>query len=170
MTDILSVEIKARVRSLDEARRVLEDHGARFIGEDHQVDTYFKCPEGRMKVREGTIENSIIYYRRANQAGPKDSVVLMERLLPGNVLKSILSNALAVDTVVDKRREIRFIDNVKFHLDTVLGLGTFLEIEALDETGEMGRDKLEKQCRYYMQLLTVREEDLVTVSYSDMVR
>jgi adenylate cyclase class IV len=43
---------------------------------------------------------------------------------------------------VDKKREIYFINNVKFHIDTVDGAGSFIEIEAIDNDGSSGR-------RYY---------------------
>ena len=36
--------------------------------------------------------------------------------------------------VVDKRRKIYFIGNVKFHFDTVDGLGTFVEVEPSTKT------------------------------------
>lgn len=34
--------------------------------------------------------------------------------------------------VVDKMREIYFIDNVKFYFDKVEGFGIFVEIEVID--------------------------------------
>jgi predicted adenylyl cyclase CyaB len=43
---------------------------------------------------------------------------------------------------VDKHREIYFVGNVKFHLDTVEGLGTFVEIESIDMDGTIGQDRL----------------------------
>ena len=41
-------------------------------------------------------------------------------------LKKVLLKSLPVFQVVDKKREIYFIDNVKFHLDKVKTLGTFV--------------------------------------------
>jgi len=38
--------------------------------------------------------------------------------------ESILLDALEIVTVIEKTREIYYIDNVKFHLDTVNGLGS----------------------------------------------
>ena len=32
----------------------------KFIGEDNQEDTYFNVAKGRLKLREGNIENSLI--------------------------------------------------------------------------------------------------------------
>ena len=66
-------------------------------------------------------------------------------------------------------RRIYLLDNVKIHLDQVEQLGTFLEIEAIDETNTIGLEKLGEQCRFFMDLFNVKEEDLVQVSYSDMI-
>ena len=68
-----------------------------------------------------------------------------------------------------KAREIFFIENVKFHLDTVKGLGTFVEIEAIDRDGSIGQDKLLAQCEHYISLFGIKDEDLLEKSYSDMV-
>jgi len=74
--------------------------------------------------------------------------------------------------VVDKRREIYFIDNVKFHIDVVEGLGSFVEIEAQsapDETAPDLPERLGAQCRAWMDELALRPEDLLTPSYGDML-
>lgn len=88
---------------------------------------------------------------------------------PGNGLKVVLTQALGILTVVDKCREIYFLDNVKVHLDRVEGLGTFVEIEAIDEEGSIGETRLREQCEQYMALFEIAEDDLVKVSYSDML-
>ncbi|MEL6276376.1 MAG: class IV adenylate cyclase, partial [Bacteroidota bacterium] len=128
----LLVEIKARCSDPDKVRQYLLSHHAEFRGVDHQVDTYFKVAKGRLKLREGNIERSLIYYERPNQLEPKDSHVSlckMETIPVG--LKEVLSAAIETKVVVDKKREIYFIDNVKFHIDEVKGLGAFVEIEAI---------------------------------------
>ncbi|MFQ5570186.1 MAG: class IV adenylate cyclase [Rhodothermales bacterium] len=165
----LNIEIKARCDDQDRIRRLLKERQARFVGDDHQIDTYFRVPEGRMKLREGRIENALIYYERTDQQGPKVSDVTLHRTESGASLKTILSKALGVWGEVDKRREIYFIDNVKFHLDRVAGLGTFVEIEAIDRDGSIGQARLQAQCEHYLALLGVPAEALVPVSYSDML-
>jgi predicted adenylyl cyclase CyaB len=70
---------------------------------------------------------------------------------------------------VDKKREIHFIDNVKFHIDIVDGLGNFIEIEAIDMDGSISEAKLLEQCQFYIKLFGVEEEDLLENSYSDML-
>lgn len=165
----LNVEIKASCSDSSSIQSILEAHQARFIGEDHQIDTYFNVPNGRLKLREGNIENHLIQYIRPNQAGPKTSEVQLYPTKQGSSLKDILVASLGVLVVVDKRRKIFFIDNVKFHLDQVKGLGQFVEIEAIDSDGSIGLDRLNEQCRAYLDLFKIQESDLITHSYSDML-
>jgi len=84
-------------------------------------------------------------------------------------LKEILSRALGVLVIVDKIREIYFIENVKFHIDIVKNLGTFLEIEAIGSSENTDRNKLLKQCNFFISLLHIQKSDLVSVSYSDLL-
>lgn len=167
----VNIEIKARCSNPERVRQILEDCSAEFKGVDHQIDTYFNVPTGRLKLRQGNIENSLIFYNRPNDAGPKRADVSLFRTdTPGgSQLHETLTSALDVLIVVDKQREIYFIDNVKFHIDTVESLGNFVEIEAIDETGTLGPEKLRTQCDYYIKLFNIAEADLVNVSYSDLL-
>lgn len=165
------VEIKARTTRTEEQRRILLEKGADFRGTDHQVDHYFRVPEGRLKLRHGSIEQSLIFYKRGNQAGPKDSSVALTRLTgeaEAESLAATLDRALGTWVKVDKQREIYFIKNVKFHLDTVVGLGTFLEIEAIGDSADQ-RTELLVQCEEWMATLGVQKEELVENSYSDLL-
>jgi len=165
----INFEFKARHNNIREAERMLQEQNPRFVGEDHQIDTYFNVPNGRMKLREGTIEQSLIFYERTNTAGAKQSNVTLYNHQPDPSLKQVLTQGVGIKTVVDKKRRIYFIDNVKFHFDSVEGLGEFVEVEAIDKDGSIGLDKLKDQCRYYQALLGVKEEDFMAESYSDML-
>lgn len=166
----LNVEIKARTDRAAAIKRILEDQNARFIGVDHQVDTYFKVPKGRLKLRQGNIENTLIHYNRPNQAGPKTSTVSLYHPTADAALQEVLSQALETLIVVDKKRAIYFIENVKFHVDEVKELGHFVEIEAIDKDGKIGLDRLREQCDYYLGLLGITPEDLIDRSYSDLLQ
>jgi predicted adenylyl cyclase CyaB len=165
----LNVEIKARCPDPAAVRAILRELKADFRGRDRQVDTYFACDCGRLKLREGDIETALIHYVRDNLAGPKDAVVHLYKPSETRSLKEILSAVFDVKIRVDKRREIYFIENVKFHIDEVDSLGSFVEIEAIDADNSRGRAKLLEQAQKYMQLLGIRQEDLMTHSYSDML-
>lgn len=165
----INIEIKARTSEKDKIREILKSLGAEFKGVDHQVDTYFRVNKGRLKLREGNIENHLIYYSRDDIAGPKKSTVLLHKNAPGSNLKQILMLTLDILATVDKQREIYFIDNVKFHLDEVMGLGNFVEIEAIDVSGDFREEKLLEQCSYYIELFGLNEEELIRVSYCDLL-
>lgn len=169
MASHFNVEIKARCADLGSIREYLQAHFAELRGSDHQVDTYFRSPNGRLKLREGNIENALIFYLRENQAGPKVSDVSLWAIPTGFPIKEVLTKSLGVLVAVDKQREIYFIDNVKFHLDVVHGLGTFVEIEAIDLDGTIGLEQLRGQCNFYLDALGIKEEDLLIVSYSDLL-
>lgn len=162
-------ECKAVASNLVEQERKLLQLNPMYIGEDHQVDTYFNVPKGRLKLREGNIENALIYYERNDVADSKTSSVLLYQYQPDNTLKEILTTTLGIKAVVNKQRKIYFIDNVKFHFDTVKGLGTFIEIEAIDKNGDMDLGKLKSQCEFYITLFNLNKADFIAHSYSDML-
>lgn len=165
----LNVEIKARCKNRGKIRDILRSKNADFRGIDRQVDTYFRVASNRLKLREGKIENVLVFYNRQNKKGPKESQVILFESDDLPTLKEILAKSLGTLVVVDKQREIYFIDNVKFHIDKVKNLGTFVEIEAIDEAGKVSRQKLLKQCRGYLKLFGIKPQDLVSKSYSDLI-
>ncbi len=166
----LNIEIKARCPDPNRVRKLLRAAEADFRGTDHQVDTYFEVARGRLKLRQGNIEQSLIYYERGDLAGPKSSRVFLYPTTPeSDQLRELLTAALGQRKVVDKRREIYFIENVKFHIDEVKGLGNFVEIEAIDTTGAIGENKLREQCDYYLRYLAIAPEQLIEHSYSDLL-
>lgn len=165
----VNIEIKAKSNRQDAIREILKSKNASLKGIDHQIDTYFKVNNGRLKLREGKIENYLIYYQRENKEGPKQSDVTLLEIDNKSVIKEILTKSLGILVVVDKEREIYYIDNVKFHIDAVEGLGTFVEIEAIDNDNTIGKDKLLEQCQFFLNLFDISKEDLISVSYSDLL-
>lgn len=163
-----SIEIKAICSDLNRIEKILVENEAEFLGIDHQIDTYFNVQNGRMKLREGNIENYLIHYLRPNQEGPKKSIITIYKNTPQSTLKKLLETSLGVLTVIDKERKIYFIDNVKFHLDKVENIGTFIEIEALDKMDLFSELDLKNQCEKYMDLFEIKDSNLVSHSYSDL--
>jgi adenylate cyclase, class 2 len=165
----INIEIKARTRSARKIRLVLQSENAKQVGVDSQTDTYFIVPTGRLKLREGNIENNLIFYQRTNKAGPKQSDFSLSPVRDPASLKEILKESLGIKVVVAKQREIFYIDNVKFHLDRVEQLGEFVEIEAGNKLADLSVEQLKQQCDYYMKLFEIQKEDLVEESYSDLL-
>jgi predicted adenylyl cyclase CyaB len=126
---------------------------------------------GRLKLREGKIERALIFYSRKDAKEPKQSDVT---LLPidtnsSGIMKEILTKSLGVLVTVTKQRRIYFIDNIKFHLDIVEELGSFVEVEAIDVDGTIEITKLQEQCRFFLELFEISDEDLISTSYSDLL-
>lgn len=170
MSEAAIAELKAHCAVPQDIEDLLYANEASFIGQDHQIDTYFKVPEGRLKLREGNIENTLIFYNRLESQGIKSSQVKFLKLEEGQAspLKQILTSVHPTLIVVDKQRKIFFIENVKFHIDSVQGLGSFVEIEAIGDT-QQNFEELQKQCEYYQSLLGITKEDCIALSYSDLL-
>ena len=167
----LNVEIKARCVETAAVLQRLASLGGQTQGVDTQIDTYFRAASGRLKLRQGVIENHLIHYERIAQTGPKESVVALHPVLPEQSagLRDLLASALGIAVVVSKRRHILWIDNVKFHVDTVEDLGAFVEVEAIDRLSDLGAARLREQCVRYVALLGIEEGDLEARSYSDLL-
>ncbi len=165
----LNIEWKAIATNAAEQEKILLQLNPRYIGEDLQTDTYFETKQGRLKIREGNIENAVIWYERENLKGSKASKIILFKYEPNPGLRNILTISNGVKIIVKKRRRIYFIDNVKFHFDEIEGLGKFIETEAIDTSDTPDVEKLQEQCNYYAGILNIKEEDYVKDSYSDLL-
>ncbi len=165
----LNVEIKAHCHYPDQIREYLKNNDAEFKGIDDQTDTYFNVAFGRLKLREGTIENNLIFYERENKAGPKNSNFQLVKVRDAKGLKEVLIKSTGIKMIVKKKREIWFIGNVKFHIDEIPELGWFVEIEAGNLLSNVSKEKLQEQCDFYLMEFKIKTEDVIAESYSDML-
>jgi adenylate cyclase, class 2 len=166
---IKNFEFKARVNDLTKFENKLLQLHPVFKGMDHQTDTYFNVSKGRLKLREGNIENALINYEREDLTDSKQSNVILYQHQPDAALKNILALQFGIKIIVDKLRKIYFIDNVKFHFDTVKNLGTFIEVEAIDDKEKFTTEELKQQCDKYFTFFELKKSDLVDRSYSDLM-
>jgi len=165
----LNVEIKATCKDPAFIRNYLLSNNAEFKGVDEQTDTYFNATDGRLKLREGNIENNLIFYKRTDQPGPKNSHFHLVKINDAKGLKEVLTKSMGIKVMVKKKREIYYIKNIKFHVDEVPGLGSFIEIEAGNILADLSQEDLKEQCEFYLREFGIKPEDLIDVSYSDMV-
>lgn len=166
----LNVEIKARCSNPGFVREYLISNNADYKGLDVQTDTYFNVINGRLKLREGNIENNLIYYERENKSGPKNSNFRLTKIEDAKGLKESLTAALGIKVIVQKKRQIYYIGNVKFHIDEIAGHGSFVEIEAGNILAPaLTGEELREQCEFYMKAFNISDEDLIEMSYSDII-
>lgn len=162
------VELKARYEDLGKARALLS--GAEKLGTFRQVDTYFSLGDRRLKLRavDGKREGQLVYYERPDESGVKESLVLLADLPDAAGVLDILRRTFPVLAEVRKTREIYRFQGVQVHLDSVQGLGKFIEFEKV-VSGEAdrlaGRAQLDSLAAYFQ----IDPEDLMASSYSDLL-
>ena len=164
-----NVEIKARVDGIDAlATRVaaFADEGPIEIAQD---DTFFRCATGRLKLRAfsgGTGE--LIFYRRADGAGPKESSYLIAPTPAPDALRDVLSRAYGPAGRVRKERTLYLAGRTRIHLDRVDGLGEFIELEVVLAPDEPAQHGVEEALAL-MARLGVDPAALVEGAYVDLL-
>ena len=164
-----NVEIKARVpRPSEMLDAVLEiaDKGPTVFAQD---DTFFACPNGRLKMRMfSSTEGQLIFYRRDDQAGPKLSEYVMATTAEPDALRGTL--ALAYGTVgrVRKTRTLCFVGATRIHLDDVDDLGNFIELEVV-LTPEQTIDEGQAIAEDLMRKLAIEPGQLIRRAYVDLL-
>ncbi len=164
-----NIELKARLHDLPAARRVAEALATERLEAQDQIDTYFRCTTGRLKLRQISGQTAqLIWYMRTTDSLPKASDYYLAPVPRPETLIAVLRGAIGIVNVVRKRREIYLWHNVRIHLDNVEGLGQFLEFEAVlspefDDTA--GRRQLDN----LLTRFNIRSEDLLAGSYTDMI-
>jgi len=133
-----NVEIKARVGDLAVVAEIVEQLADKAPVSLEQEDTFFRCPQGRLKLRRSGdgAPGELIFYRRGNAAGPKESRYVIHRTSDPEGLLTVRAAALEVRAVVRKRRTLYLSGPTKVHLDEVEGLGPFVELEVILRPGQ----------------------------------
>jgi adenylate cyclase class 2 len=167
-----NIEIKARCVDLERARELVREAGAELAAIESQRDTYFRCGDGRLKLREIRSGSShraeLIHYHRADAAGPRPSRYTLTKVRFPSLRRCWLALTRGTSVEVIKRREIWLLQGVRIHLDEVEQLGTFVELEAvIRHIGNV--EEAERRCRSLAASLNIRDDDLIESSYSDLL-
>ncbi len=164
-----NIEIKARIASVESLVPVaaaIADQGPVEIIQD---DTFFTCASGRLKLRAfANGEGELIFYRRADQAGPKESFYVRTPTSAPDSLRETLTLAYGQSGRVRKHRRLYIAGRTRIHLDRVEELGDFLELEVVleeHETPEAGM----REAHALMAKLGVRQSQLVGAAYVDLL-
>ena len=131
---------------------------------DEQKDTYFQTDTGKLKLREGTIENLITHYERILEDGIERTVVYRYDVNPSAIeIENLRTNFKPIG-IVKKERSIYLLDIHKIHLDR-LEQGDFLEIESIDREEKFTTEELRKRCLELKEKLGIADGDLVPTGY-----
>ena len=162
-----NVEIKIRLDGFAQIQTKLGQMRARKCGVLVQCDTYFTCPEGRLKLREFPGKPAqLIFYRRLETGARRLSQFHILRVPRPDEFKAFIRKVLPVKVVVSKRRILYYFKSARIHLDRVRGLGTFLEIESEVRRGRASARKLLGQL---LKDLGISAKDCIRQSYSDLL-
>jgi predicted adenylyl cyclase CyaB len=164
-----NIEIKAHVTdmsALTVRAAAIADEGPIEIRQD---DTFFACERGRLKLRAfSASEGELIFYRRTDQPGPKQSFYVRTPTASPDSLREALTLAYGEVGRVRKRRTLFMVGRTRIHLDEVEGLGDFLELEVVlrdDEPTEVGVREAED----LMARLQVKTSQLIDRAYVDLL-
>ena len=163
-----NIEVKARVANPGRFRRLAEMLSDR-CETLQQEDTFFAVRRGRLKLRrfpDGMGE--LIFYERADEAGPKESKYWISKTQDPDGLLLTLGGALGPIAVVRKSREVFSVGQTRIHLDEVDDLGTFAELEVVIQT-DQSVEEATSIATELMHKLEIDEADLIDGAYVDLI-
>ncbi len=157
--------LKSQVEDLARLEEILIKSGSKFIGSDKQKDTYFETDRGKLKLRQGTLENLITHYERIEEDGIERTLVFRYDLNPTADAIQILFSDHKVIGVIEKERKIFYVGDVKVHLDTLPDKRMFVELEAIDRTDLVDAAVLRDKCGAVKEMLGIKDQHLVKTGY-----
>lgn len=164
-----NVEIKARVENLAHLVAKLTGIADEGPAEIVQDDTFFRSDAGRLKLRrfsDGAGE--LIFYRRANEQGPRESFYIRSPTTAPDSLRESLALAYGAAGRIKKHRTLFLIGRTRVHLDRVEGLGEFLELEVVLGEGERA-DAGVREAQRLMEMLGIAPSQLIDRAYVDLI-
>ncbi len=164
-----NIEIKARVADPERKQTLAEQLAGAPPVILHQEDTFFPCARGRLKLRQlASDHGELISYQRADVSGSKQSNYLVYHTDQPAELRAVLADALGTGGVVTKTRRLYLVGQTRVHLDEVVGLGSFLELEVVLAGGQPPEEG-HRIAREIMAALEVEEADLIDRAYADLL-
>jgi predicted adenylyl cyclase CyaB len=132
-----NIEVKASITSVEAllpTAQALVGKPAELIEQD---DTFFSVPHGRLKLRQfpnGSAE--LIHYTRADSVQAKASDYVRVPVPDPAALREALARGLGILGRVQKQRWLLLHGQTRIHIDRVLGLGDFMELEVVLKDGQ----------------------------------
>lgn len=164
-----NIEIKARVPHVSSVFAQAAALATSGPSEIRQDDTFFACASGRLKLRAfSNTAGELIFYRRSNEQGPKESFYVRTPTAAPDSLRETLTLAYGAVGRVRKQRTLFLAGRTRIHLDVVEDLGHFLELEVVlqdDEPVETGVH----EAQGLMQQLGVNPAQLIDRAYVDLL-
>jgi predicted adenylyl cyclase CyaB len=147
-----NIEIKTPLPDPADVEARARAAGAAFQWSRRQRDVFFRVPEGYLKLRtapDGPAE--LIAYARAAGTDPRPSDYDIAPVADPAAMEAVLSRSLGVRGVVEKVRRLYLWRHTRIHLDEVIGLGSFMELETV--VLGISREEAEVEAREMIAIL-----------------
>lgn len=168
-------EYKAELRDPGLARMICKKIRADLTVRLRQTDTYYNIARGRLKKREAiAIDRAVgspepveyIFYERPTRVSPKISE--FQLYSHAEVIERYGQAPLPVWLVVEKTRELYIWNNVRIHIDEVIGLGWYFEFEIL-VNGDEPEGQVERIASELRATFAPALGEPIAGSYSDLI-
>ena len=164
-----NIEIKAHIENIESIALKAAAVASERPAEISQDDIFFRCDTGRLKLRTFSPDSGeLIFYRRADQQGPKESFYVRSPTSEPETLRESLSLAYGQVGRVRKQRTLFLAGRTRIHLDRVEGLGHFLELEVVLADGESAEAGI-REAPELMQKLGIKPSQLIEGAYVDLL-
>jgi predicted adenylyl cyclase CyaB len=165
-----NIEIKARIKNIAGLTVKVAELADKGLVEIYQDDTFFACPNGRLKLRTfSATDGELIFYRRPDQSGPKESVYSIVPVAAPDKINEVLSQAYGQSGRVRKHRTLFLIGRTRVHLDRVEGLGDFLELEVVLAENEPAENGV-TIAQQLLEMLVIPRDNLIEGAYVDLLK
>lgn len=165
-----NIEIKATLKNrafVEAAAARLSHHGPEII---QQRDFFFPCQRGRLKLRIlAEKRGELIYYQRSDAAHVRSSHYQIARTSDPEVLLEILTQAVGEPKILVKERTLYLIGQTRLHLDRVVDLGEFIELEVVMEPGQ-SEDSGTAIANRLLSALEIDDDDFLGKAYIDLLQ
>lgn len=161
----VNLELKVKLKSFNPVRKLLGEINAEYIGILKQTDLYYKTAGNLLKLRIENGEQSIIKYLRDEKSRDRFSSYQCLKFSSGDAAE-LFNNVFDIEAIVNKKRYIYMYNDTRIHLDSVKGLGYFLELETLVLNGKADARKRYKDI---FELLKLDKYEEFRKSYRDLI-
>lgn len=168
-----NLEIKAYLPDIQAVPQACQRIGAELTRSFNQRDTYFQVARGRLKLRESEGHlPALIAYNRLNSPTLRSSdfeILSLPSQAEGDRLKAMLSETVGQRGAVIKFRRVYEKEAALINIDTVEGLGNFVEIEVdVERSGDHAQARV--TASEISTALGISAADAVPWSYIDMLK
>ncbi|MBW6470839.1 MAG: class IV adenylate cyclase [Methanosarcinaceae archaeon] len=171
---MIEIEVKARADH-EWIKDLLKVLGARAIGVEHHCDTYYNAPHRDFSITDEALRIRIVNGRAVlTYKGKKLDAVSKTREefetgVDAVIMRSILLSLGFVESgVVKKTRAVFEMEDLTICLDSVDGLGDFIEVETMVQS-KSDVDEHRARVFGFLERLGVGQEDSIRVSYLEML-